>query len=102
MTLRVRCAPSPTGYLHIGVTRTALFNELLARNQGGKFLLRIEDTDRERSRDEFIESILKGFEWFGIVPDEPPIRQSERSDYYRGLIQQLIDEGKAYYCDATK
>ncbi|MCB9783006.1 MAG: glutamate--tRNA ligase [Candidatus Omnitrophica bacterium] len=102
MTLRVRCAPSPTGYLHIGVTRTALFNELLARNQGGKFLLRIEDTDRERSKDEFIESILKGFEWFGIVPDEPPIRQSERSDYYQGLIQQLLAEGKAYFCNATK
>jgi len=102
MTLRVRCAPSPTGYLHIGVTRTALFNELLARNQGGKFLLRIEDTDRERSKEEFVESILKGFEWFGIAPDEPPIRQSERSDYYRKLIQQLIEEDKAYYCNATK
>lgn len=102
MTLRVRCAPSPTGNLHVGVTRTALFNELLARNQGGKFLLRIEDTDRERSKEEYVQSILEGLKWIGVESDEPPVRQSERGDYYAELVRKLIVEGKAYYCNCTR
>ena len=90
MSLRVRVAPSPTGFLHIGVARTALFNYLLAKKEGGEFLLRIEDTDKERSREEYVQSILEGFQWFGTVPDEPPIRQSERYGYYTGLLAQLL------------
>ncbi len=102
MSVRVRCAPSPTGYLHIGVTRTALFNYLHARHTGGKFLIRIEDTDRERSKEEYTKSILDGFAWVGITSDEPPIYQSQRQDYYQSLYDQLIRDGKAYYCDCSK
>jgi glutamyl-tRNA synthetase len=79
-----------------------LFNYLHARNRGGKFLLRIEDTDRERSKEEYTKSILEGFEWFGTNPDEPPIHQSERTEYHREIIQRLLDAGKAYPCDLTK
>jgi glutamyl-tRNA synthetase len=102
MSLRVRVAPSPTGFLHIGVARTALFNYLLAKKEGGNFLLRIEDTDKERSREEYVQSILEGFEWFGTVPDEAPIRQSERTEYYQGLFEQLLESGKAYRCDCSR
>ena len=101
MSVRVRFAPSPTGFLHIGVTRTALFNYLLARNQAGQFLLRIEDTDRERSKEEYVRSILEGLKWLGIEPDEPPVRQSERISYYTRELQRLLDEGKAYRCDCS-
>ena len=102
MTVRVRCAPSPTGHLHIGVTRTALFNYLYAKKYGGQFLLRIEDTDRERSKEEYVRSILEGFEWLGLVPDEPPVRQSERIEYYAKQLQRLVSEGKAYRCDCSR
>lgn len=102
MEVRVRCAPSPTGYLHVGVTRAALFNYLYARHNGGKFLVRIEDTDRERSRDDYTQSILEGLEWVGLVTDEAPIFQSQRLEYYKGLYDRLIAEGHAYYCDCSK
>ena len=93
--IRVRFAPSPTGYLHIGGARTALFNWMYARAQNGKFILRIEDTDRERSRVEYFEEILKSMEWLGLHWDEF-YRQSERFDLYRQYAQKLLDENKAY------
>jgi glutamyl-tRNA synthetase len=96
--VRVRFAPSPTGYLHIGGARTALFNWLYARNKKGAFVLRIEDTDRSRSTDEYIEAIIDGMKWLGLDMDEGPFRQTDRFDAYKGTIQELIDEGKAYYC----
>ena len=76
--IKVRFAPSPTGHLHIGSARTALFNWLFARSQGGKFVLRIEDTDKERSTDEFIAGIIEGMKWMGLDWDEGPFRQTER------------------------
>ncbi len=94
----VRFAPSPTGYLHIGGARTALFNWLFARHNKGKFILRIEDTDRSRSTEEFIEAIIEGMRWLGLDWDEGPFRQTERLDIYRGYVERLISEGKAYYC----
>jgi len=101
MSIRVRCAPSPTGYLHLGVARTALFNFLHARHEGGKFLLRIEDTDRERSREEYTRSILDGLEWLGLSLDEPPLIQSSRLEDHKQLLLKLVQEGKAYYCDCS-
>ncbi|NCP03325.1 MAG: glutamate--tRNA ligase [Deltaproteobacteria bacterium] len=99
--LRVRFAPSPTGYLHIGGARTALFNYLLARQQGGRFILRIEDTDVERSTQESVDAILDAMTWLGMTCDEGPIYQSARFDLYRQKVQQLLDEGKAYKCYCT-
>ena len=99
--VRVRFAPSPTGYLHIGGVRTALFNWLFARHHGGKFILRIEDTDRDRSTDEAIEAILAGMEWVGLDWDEGPYRQTERLDLYREKALSLLDQGKAYWCVCT-
>ncbi len=99
--LRVRFAPSPTGYLHIGGARTALFNYLLARQQDGTFVLRIEDTDVERSTQESVDAILQAMDWLGLACDEGPFYQSDRFDVYRRKIQQLIDEGKAYRCYCT-
>ena len=99
--LRVRFAPSPTGYLHIGGARTALFNYLLARQQGGTFLLRIEDTDVARSTQESVDAILQAMEWLGLSYDEGPIYQSERFDLYRAKVQQLLAAGKAYRCYCT-
>ena len=96
--IRVRFAPSPTGHLHIGSARTALFNWLFARSQGGKFILRIEDTDRERSTDEFIDGILEGMKWMGLDWDEGPFRQTERFDMYKKHIDDLLKAGDAYYC----
>ena len=96
MTVRVRFAPSPTGYLHIGATRTALFNWLYARQQGGKFLLRIEDTDRERSTEASTRSILEGLEWLGLDYDEEPVFQSRNADQHRAAALRLISEGRAY------
>jgi glutamyl-tRNA synthetase len=96
MSVRVRLAPSPTGKLHIGTARTAVFNWLFARNQGGQFLLRIEDTDLERSKDEYTEDILAGLKWLGMDWDEGPFYQSQRMELYREKIQQLLDQGLAY------
>jgi glutamyl-tRNA synthetase len=96
MTTRVRFAPSPTGYLHIGSARTALFNYLYARHTGGKFLLRIEDTDLQRSTDESTRSILDGLQWLGFQPDEEIVYQSNNADKHRAAVQKLLEEGKAY------
>ena len=93
-----RFPPSPTGYLHLGGARTALFNWLYARNMGGRFILRIEDTDIERSKKEFSDAIIDSLQWLGIDWDEGPFFQSERFDIYKKYIQKLIDSGNAYYC----
>lgn len=96
--IRVRFAPSPTGFLHIGGARTALFNRLYARHNNGTFVLRIEDTDRERSTDEYIDAILQGMKWLGLDWDEGPFRQTDRFDLYRSYAEKLLSEGKAYHC----
>ncbi len=96
MTVRVRIAPSPTGNLHIGTARTAVFNWLFARHEGGKFILRVEDTDEERSKPEFTENITSGLKWLGLDWDEGPFFQSQRLDLYRQAIQTLLDKGLAY------
>ncbi|HEY9858774.1 MAG TPA: glutamate--tRNA ligase [Candidatus Obscuribacterales bacterium] len=96
MTVRVRLAPSPTGNLHIGTARTAVFNWLFARHQGGQFILRIEDTDIERSRPEYTQNILEGLTWLGMTWDEGPFYQTQRMDLYRQAIQSLLDKGLAY------
>jgi len=93
---RVRFAPSPTGYLHIGGVRTALFNFLYAKNTGGQFLLRIEDTDRERSKPEFEREILTSLEWLGLASDEPMVYQSKRLTRYREVAEELVAKGLAY------
>jgi glutamyl-tRNA synthetase len=102
--LRVRFAPSPTGYLHVGGARTALFNWLLARKQGGTFILRIEDTDVERSTKESVDAILQGMQWLGLDWDEGPFYQSDCFDLYKEHVQKLLEEGKAYkcYCSAEE
>jgi glutamyl-tRNA synthetase len=100
--IRVRFAPSPTGHLHIGGARTALFNWLFARHHGGTFVLRIEDTDRSRSTEEYIASILEGMRWLRLDWDEGPYRQTERLDTYRGYIDKLLSEGMAYHCYCTQ
>jgi len=97
-TPRVRIAPSPTGYLHIGVTRAALFNYLFAKHEGGKFVLRIEDTDLERSDPKFAKDIIESLQWLGIRWDEGPFRQSERTASYAKYLDKLLKEDKAYYC----
>lgn len=94
--VRVRFAPSPTGYLHLGSARTALFNWLYARHTGGKFLLRIEDTDRDRSDTKFLEEILEDLKWLGIDWDDEPIYQSRRFDVYREKAEKILASGKAY------
>jgi glutamyl-tRNA synthetase len=99
--VRVRLAPSPTGTLHIGTARTAVFNWLFARHVGGAFLLRIEDTDRERSRAAFTEDILDGLRWLGLNWDEEPVVQSERIEAHRAAIGKLLDSGHAYRCYAS-
>lgn len=98
MTVITRFAPSPTGYLHIGSARTALFNWLYARHTGGKFLLRIEDTDRARSTDEAIEAIFASLTWLGLTWDDEPVFQFARADRHAMAARQLLAEGKAYYC----
>ncbi|MFV8836174.1 glutamate--tRNA ligase [Aquisalimonas sp. APHAB1-3] len=102
MTLKTRFAPSPTGYLHIGGARTALFSWLYARKHGGSFVLRVEDTDQERSTQESVNAILEGMTWLGLEYDEGPFYQTQRFDRYREVIQQLLDEGKAYKCYCSK
>ena len=96
MTVRVRFAPSPTGYLHIGAARSALFNWLLAQKTGGKFLLRIEDTDLQRSTEESTRSIIEGLEWLGLTYDEEIVFQSDNADKHRAAAYKLVEEGKAY------
>lgn len=96
--VRVRFAPSPTGHLHIGGARTALFNWLFARHNKGVFILRIEDTDRSRSTEEYIDAIIEGLKWLGLDWDEGPYRQTYRFDIYRSYVDRLLAEGKAYYC----
>ncbi|MFT5940458.1 MAG: glutamyl-tRNA synthetase [Paraglaciecola sp.] len=98
MTVVTRFAPSPTGFLHVGGARTALYSWLYAKSQGGKFVLRIEDTDIERSTQAAIDAILEGMQWLGLDWDDGPYYQTQRFDRYKALIQQLIDEGKAYKC----
>ncbi len=102
MTLRTRFAPSPTGYLHIGGARTALYSWLHARKHGGRFVLRIEDTDRERSTEESVNAILEGMTWLGLEYDEGPFYQTRRFDRYDEVIQQLMDQGLAYYCYCSR
>ncbi len=97
-----RFAPSPTGYLHVGGARTALYCWLHARQHQGQFILRVEDTDRERSTDEAVQAILDGMAWLGLSCDTGPVFQTHRFDRYREVIQQLLDEGKAYRCYCSK
>ena len=96
--VRVRFAPSPTGHLHIGGARTALFNYLYAKHNKGTFILRIEDTDRTRSTEEYIDAIIEGMKWLDLDWDEGPYRQTDRFDVYRRYTEKLLNEGKAYYC----
>jgi len=100
--VRTRFAPSPTGYLHIGSVRTALYAWLYARHHGGEYILRIEDTDRERSTQAAVDAILDGLAWLGIDSDEPPIYQTQRFDRYAEVIERMLAEGTAYRCYCTK
>ncbi len=102
MTVRTRFAPSPTGYLHIGGARTALFSWLYARKHGGSFVLRIEDTDLERSTQESVNAILEGMTWLGLEYDEGPFYQTQRFDRYKVIIDQLLNDGHAYKCYCSK
>lgn len=101
MTVRVRIAPSPTGNLHIGTARTAVFNWLFARHHGGQFILRVEDTDQERSRVEYTENIKSGLMWLGLDWDEGRFFQTQRLNLYRQGIQTLLEKGCAYRCYCT-
>ncbi len=102
MTVVTRFAPSPTGMLHVGGVRTALYSWLYARRMGGRFVLRVEDTDRERSTDEAVRVILDGMKWLGLDADEGPFYQSHRFDRYRAVIGEMLAAGKAYHCYCTK
>ncbi len=102
MSVVTRFPPSPTGYLHLGGARTALYNWLYARQHGGKFILRIEDTDRERSTPEAVQAILDGMAWLGLDYDEGPIFQTNRFDRYRTVVDELLAAGKAYACDCSR
>src|SRR5689334_14910110 len=102
MTVRTRFAPSPTGYLHIGGARTALFCWLYARHHGGAFVLRIEDTDRERSTPEAVQAILDGMAWLDLQADEGPFYQTQRFERYRGVAETLLAAGQAYHCFCSK
>ncbi|OPB29399.1 glutamate--tRNA ligase [Bartonella sp. WD12.1] len=101
MPVITRFAPSPTGFLHIGSARTALFNWLYAKHNGGKMLLRIEDTDRERSTEAAVKAIIDGLHWMGLNYDGVPISQFERTERHRQIAEQLVKDGKAYYCYAS-
>lgn len=98
MDIRVRFAPSPTGFFSLGNARTALYNWIFARSVGGKFLVRIEDTDRERSKKEYEDDVLDQLKWLGLNWDEEPVRDSERLDIHEAYLKQLLDERKAYWC----
>ena len=100
--MKSRFAPSPTGYLHIGGARTALFAWLWAKKTRSKFVLRIEDTDKERSTQTSVDAILDGMDWLGLDYDEGPIYQSDRTERYNEVINELLLNGKAYYCDCSK
>jgi glutamyl/glutaminyl-tRNA synthetase len=100
-SVRVRFAPSPTGELHVGGARTALFNWLFARKHKGVFILRFEDTDIERNRPELIEPIVESLRWLGLLWDEGPYFQSQRFSLYREWAERLLNEGKAYKCYCT-
>ena len=102
MTCRTRFAPSPTGFLHIGGARTALYCYLEARQRAGEFVLRIEDTDRERSTDENVQAILDAMQWLGLEYDEGPIYQTQRLDRYRQVAEQMLADGLAYYAYETR
>lgn len=102
MQVRTRFAPSPTGFLHVGGVRTALFSWLYARHHQGQFILRIEDTDQERSTKESVETIIDGLNWLGLTQDEGPFFQTDRYPRYQQLVQQLLDEDKAYRCYCSK
>ena len=102
MTVRTRFAPSPTGFLHIGGARTALYCWLEARRRGGEFVLRIEDTDRERSTEEAVQAILDGMQWLGLVHDDGPIYQTHRLERYKQVADELLKAGKAYYAYESK
>src|SRR6202795_3568134 len=96
--VRVRFAPSPTGYLHVGGARTALFNWLFAKRQGGTMVLRVEDTDAERNKPELVQGILDGLEWLGVNWDERPFYQSQRTELYRAAAKKCLANGAAFLC----
>ena len=102
MTVITRFAPSPTGYLHVGGARTALFSWLYARKHGGTFILRIEDTDLERSTQESVQAIFDGMEWLGLNYDTEPSFQTHNFPRYKEIIAKLLETGHAYYCDCSK
>ena len=102
MTVKTRFAPSPTGYLHVGGARTALYSWLHAKSNGGQFVLRIEDTDIERSTQEAVDAILEGMKWLGLDWDEGPYYQIKRFARYNEMIDKLLAEDKAYKCYAPK
>src|SRR6201987_2750814 len=102
MSVVTRFAPSPTGMLHVGGVRTALFCWLYARRMGGKFILRVEDTDRERSTEEAVRVILEGMAWLGLNADEGPYYQTRRFDRYREVLAAMLRDGTAYRCYCTK
>ena len=96
--IRTRFAPSPTGFLHIGGARTALFSWAFARHHGGKFILRIEDTDLARSTPEAVQAIIDGMNWLGLAHDEGPFYQMQRMDRYKEVLKEMLAAGTAYYC----
>ena len=100
--VKTRFAPSPTGYLHIGGVRTALFNYIYARKYKGQFLVRIEDTDAERSKEEFVTAILDGLDWLNLSPDVEPIKQSTRYGIYKKNALELLNNGSAYRCNCSQ
>ena len=100
--VRTRFAPSPTGYLHIGGARTALFSWAYARRHGGQFILRIEDTDVARSTPEAVQAILDGMAWLELTHDEGPFYQMQRTDRYKAVIQEMLAAGTAYYCYTSR
>ena len=102
MEVKTRIAPSPTGYLHIGTAQSALYNWLFAHKNGGKFLLRIEDTDKERSTKEYEQSIYDALKWLGIKWDEEPVIQSGNLSRHKEMLEKLLIESKAFYCHHTK
>src|ERR1044072_1079721 len=97
-SIRTRFAPSPTGYLHVGGVRTALFSWLYARHHQGEFILRVEDTDKERSTQESVQAILDGMHWLGLEYDQGPFYQTDRYGRYIEVVQKLLDSGHAYRC----